>query len=402
MSRFKPILPLPARNPNESHRPATQLELFFDLVSVIAIAAATAGLHHAISEGHGLENLPIFIFLFTSIWWAWMNFTWFASAFDNDGPVYRLLVMLIMCGELVFAGGAGHIFESHDFSWGLLGWCIMRIGMAALWLRASANPQYRVTTLRYAGGIMFAQACWIAYYFITRDASPALFYGLAAVCFLVEFSVPVFAEKAKDTPFHRHHMIERYGLLTIISLGEIMLAISMGFGQLYGEHPSWTPVSTAISALLIVFSLFWLYFEEREHLPKREFNTVFIWGYGHLFIFGSLAVTGAAIAAELDLSEHHGTASQADIAWWLGVPMAVFFLTLCIVRDRHFNLGICGYAMPAMAVVALAAAALGMGSWVFAAIAVIAVIWRLPVREQAVQEVRLKIEGAPLPSGRVI
>lgn len=381
MSRLLPFLMLPARDPDEPHRTATQLELFFDLVSVIAIASATAGLHHAISEGHGLEKLPIFIFLFIGIWWAWMNFTWFASAFDNDGPVYRLLVMLIMCGELVFASGAGHIFETYDFSWGLWGWCIMRIGMAALWIRASANHEYRVTTLRYAFGILIAQACWIAFYYATLGGPAGLFYGLGAVCFLIEFSVPVFAEKARTTPFHRHHMIERYGLLTIISLGEIMLAISLGFTQLYGGHASWQPVSTALSALVIVFSLFWIYFDEKEHLPSREFMTVFVWGYGHVFIFGAIAALGAGIAAELDLVTDHSHVTQAAVAWWLGVPMAVFFLSLTLTRDRFFLLGGRGIALPVMALVAVIAAALGLGSWAFAAIAVVAVLWRVPVRE---------------------
>jgi low temperature requirement protein LtrA len=130
MRRLLPFSILPARNPDDPHRAATQLELFFDLISVIAIAAITAGLHHAISEGHGLDKLPVFIFLFTAIWWAWMNFTWFASAFDNDGPTYRLLVMFIMGGELIFAGGAEHIFKTLDLGWGVLGWTIMRLAMA--------------------------------------------------------------------------------------------------------------------------------------------------------------------------------------------------------------------------------------------------------------------------------
>ncbi|MCA8887930.1 MAG: low temperature requirement protein A, partial [Parvularculaceae bacterium] len=94
------IAKLPARDPQAPHRAATQLELFFDLISVVAVAAITAGLHHAISEGHGLEKLPVFIFVFVAIWWAWMNFTWFASAFDNDDTLYRLLVMVIMGGAL--------------------------------------------------------------------------------------------------------------------------------------------------------------------------------------------------------------------------------------------------------------------------------------------------------------
>ncbi|MFM2354617.1 MAG: hypothetical protein RLZZ528_353, partial [Pseudomonadota bacterium] len=106
------LSPLRPRDRDEHHRPSTTLELFFDLIIVIAIASVTAGFHHAIAEAHGLEALPRFIFLFLAIWWAWMNLTWFASAFDNDDTLYRLLVMVIMAGALIFAGGAGAIFET--------------------------------------------------------------------------------------------------------------------------------------------------------------------------------------------------------------------------------------------------------------------------------------------------
>lgn len=382
MTSISLFAPLSARNPDEPHRAATQLELFFDLISVIAIASVTAGLHHAISEGHGLEKLPVFVFFFTAIWWAWMNFTWFASAFDNDGPAYRLLVMLIMAGEIIFAGGMSHMFETLELGWGIVGWTIMRVGMALLWLRASANEEYRTTTLRYAVGIAIAQAAWIAFYFAVTPASTA-FYALGILCFLVEFAVPPIAERARVTPFHRHHMIERYGLLAIISLGEILLSVSLGFGSLYGEHANWAPVPTALSALVIVFSVFWIYFAEIDHLPSRQFKTAFIWGYGHVFIFGAIAALGAGVAAELDVATHHGHTTQAAVAWWIGVPLAVFFLALYLIRDRYFSLGVRAAALPAMALISLAAAWAGMASGAFAAIAVCAVIWRVPLREPA-------------------
>jgi len=383
MQRYLRLMPLIARDPDEPHRAATQLELFFDLITVVAIASVTAGLHHAISEGHGIEKLPIFIFFFVAIWWAWMNFTWFASAFDNDGPVYRLIVMVIMAGEVIFAGGLGHMFDSLELGWGVVGWTIMRIGMAVLWVRASANPQYRTTTLRYAAGILVAQAAWITLYFAVDPRSTAIFYALGVLCYLIEFAVPPFAERARLTPFHRHHIIERYGLLAIISLGEIILAISLGFGSLYGEHPSWAPVSTSLSALVIVFAVFWIYFGEKEHLPTRQFMTAFIWGYGHVFIFGAIATLGAGIAAELDIAAHHGHTTLAVVAWWIGAPLAMFFVALFLTRDRHFSLGARSAALPVMALVALAAAWAGMSSWVFAAIAVAAVVWRIPLREPA-------------------
>lgn len=376
------LLPsLPARDPEERHRAATQLELLFDLVSVIAIAAITAGLHHSISEGHGLEKLPAFVFLFTAIWWAWMNFTWFASAFDSDGPAYRLLVMVIMVGALIFAGGAEHIFETGQFSWGVVGWTIMRLGMAALWLRASANVEYRATAYRYAIGIVIAQALWIWFSFAVLPGSLA-FFVLGALVFLFEFAVPAFAERARMTPFHRHHMIERYGLLTIISLGEILLAVSLGFGALYGSQPDGQVAITATSAFVMAFAIFWLYFCEREHLPERKLSTALVWGYAHVFIFGGIALLGAGVGAELDLITHHSHASRQAVAWWLGAPLAVFFVAIWLTRDRHFALGARTFALPISAVGAIGVAWAGAPAWAFAALTVLVVLWRTPLRSE--------------------
>ncbi|KRG71544.1 low temperature requirement protein A [Pseudoxanthomonas dokdonensis] len=378
---------LSARNPEQAHRAATPLELLFDLVSVIAIASATAELHHAISSGHGLDVLPRFAFLFFAIWWTWINFTWFASAFDSDGPLYRLLVMVVMGGQLLFAGGVEHIIQTLSFGWGLAGWIIMRAGMIALWLLASGNPEYRTTALRYAGGIAFAQLCWVAMYFITQ-AHPGLFYILGIVVFAIELAVPAFAERARMTPFHRHHIIERYGLLTIISLGEIVLAISLAFAQLFdGEgHGNMLPALTGVSALVIVFAAFWVYFTDEDHLPSSKFSTVFMWGYGHVFLFGALAVMGAGVAAEVDLAAHtaHG-ATQASVAWWLGIPLAVYWLSLSLLRDRHFPLGPRQFALPLMAVLAIVASLLGSSTAVFAGLSVIAVLLRVPMRGEAMK-----------------
>lgn len=376
MRRFFPSLP--ARDPEERHRASTPLELLFDLVSVIAIAAATAGLHHAISEGHGLEKLPVFVFLFTSIWWAWMNFTWFASAFDSDGPGYRLLVMVIMVGALIFAGGAGHIFQTLNFGWGVVGWTIMRLGMAALWLRASANAGHRTTALRYVAGITVAQALWIAFFFAVEPGSLG-FYAFGVLIFLVEFAVPPFAERARMTPFHRHHIIERYGLLTIISLGEIMLAVSLTFGALYTGKTDWRIAITATSAFVMAFAIFWVYFCEREHLPKRNLLTAFVWGYAHVFIFGAIALLGAAVAAEFDFITDHSLATLGALSWWIGAPLAVLFVTLWFTRDWHFALGARRFALPVGALGAVVAAWAAAPVWAFAGLSVLVLLWRVPL-----------------------
>ncbi len=374
-----PLRPIAARDPDEHHRTSTTLELLFDLISVIAIAAVTAGLHHAISEGHGLEALPRFVFLFLAIWWAWMNVTWFASAFDSDDTPYRLLIMVIMCGELIFAGGAAHIFVTFDFSFGLLGWIVMRFGMVGLWLRAAAGSwEYRTTCLRYAGGITIAQIAWTMTYFIAAPASIA-FYAFGAACFMIEFAVPPFAEGARATPFHRHHIIERYGLLMIISLGEIMLSVAHGFGALFEQHPSVGAAIVPFAALVIVLSVWWVYFCEEDHLPTTDFGTALIWGYGHVFIFMATAALGATIAASVDVATHHAKAEQADVSTWLGASLALYCLTLWIVRDRVLALSArTTSALPAMAAAFALAGIAGLPVWVFAALSVLAVIWRAP------------------------
>jgi low temperature requirement protein LtrA len=94
-----------ARSPHEHHRAATPLELFFDLVFVVAIAQAASGLHHAIGEAHALQGLVGYLMVFFAIWWAWMNFTWFASAYDCDDVPYRLAVFVQISGALILAAG---------------------------------------------------------------------------------------------------------------------------------------------------------------------------------------------------------------------------------------------------------------------------------------------------------
>ncbi len=93
------------RNMHEAHRAAAPLELLFDLVTVIAIAAAATGLHHALAKTHFIEGIFRFAAAFFGIWWAWMNYTWFASAYDNNDALFRLLTMVIMGGALAMATG---------------------------------------------------------------------------------------------------------------------------------------------------------------------------------------------------------------------------------------------------------------------------------------------------------
>ena len=72
-----------------------------------------------------------YLLVFFAIWWAWMNFTWFASAYDTDDVPYRLLTLLQMAGVLVLAAGVPAAFDDRDFARHRLGYVVMRIALVA-------------------------------------------------------------------------------------------------------------------------------------------------------------------------------------------------------------------------------------------------------------------------------
>ncbi|GJL80430.1 MAG: hypothetical protein DHS20C01_00640 [marine bacterium B5-7] len=343
------IRPMKPRDVDEAHRAATPLELLFDLVSVIAIAAAATGLHHSITEAHFVEGIIKFVMAFFAIWWAWMNYTWFASAYDNDDVPFRLLTMIIMGGSLTMAAGINHVFISTDLTLIGIGYVVMRIAMVALWLRAAANDAgRRKTALWYAGGIAVVQFYWIVIIFYQSFIKDSL-YILFAVGVVFELLVPLLAEKKATTPWHRHHIIERYGLLNIIVLGEVLLAGSMALGQASGGHVDGTLVHIALTALVVVFSMWWLYFSRDGHLESKDLSSAFIWGYGHVVIYMAGAAVGAGFAVLVDVSTGHAEVGNIGGSYAVAIPVALYLLGLWFVRDQLVLVGTARWVLPVFA-----------------------------------------------------
>jgi low temperature requirement protein LtrA len=323
-----------ARDMEESHRASTPLELLFDLVSVIAIAAAAAGLHHALAEAHYLQGIVQFCAAFFAIWWAWMNYTWFASAYDNDDTLFRIFTMIIMAGALTMAAGIPPFFARLDLSLIVIGYVIMRLAMVAFWLRASIHdPQRRKTTLTYALGISLAQVYWVIICWMQLSSVP-LFFAAFGLGILIELSVPAVAERFGTTPWHRHHIVERYGLLNIIVLGETLLAGSLALNQLSLSEFDVAYVHLAISSLVILFSLWWLYFSKEEQLQHQELKRALTWGYGHLIIYLAGAAVGAGFAVLVDIIAGNSNTPILIGDYAVAVPVALYLLGIWFVRDR--------------------------------------------------------------------
>jgi len=214
------------RDPHEPHRAATPLELLFDLTFVIAFGASANELAHALAEGHIATGVIGFAFATFAVSWAWINFAWFASAYDTDDWIFRLTTMVQMVGVLILALGLPALFESlqdgdHlDTRVMVIGYVVMRVAMVFQWLRASRQDPGRSHVCRtYVATIVVSQVLWVAW--MLAELPIATTFAVAAVPVLIELSGPVIAERrGGGTPWHPHHIAERHGLVIIIALGE--------------------------------------------------------------------------------------------------------------------------------------------------------------------------------------
>jgi low temperature requirement protein LtrA len=324
-----------ARAIDEPHRVSSQLELLVDLTFVVAVSFATARLAHSLADGPGAAEIVAFLEVFFAIWWAWMNFTWFASAYDTDDVPYRLLTLVQMAGVLVLAGGVAPAATDADYRAVTIGYLIMRTGLVAQWLRAGAEAGAddragRATARRYAAGIAGAQVGWLAFLVLAGDAtSIERLPGFVALVAL-ELAVPRWAERTRPTSWHPHHIAERYGLFTIILLGEIVLAATTAVQRTVAtSRPSAALVTVAVSALLLVFALWWLYFLDpagRGLVERRQRS--YRWGYGHFVVFSALAALGAGLDVAVEQTAGAVSASPTAVSYAVAVPVATFLLAL--------------------------------------------------------------------------
>jgi low temperature requirement protein LtrA len=183
------------RDPYEENRASTPLELFFDLTFAIAFGVAAGLFAQSLAAGHVATGLLSFCFAMFAVIWAWINFSWFASAYDTDDWVFRLVTMVQMIGVLILAMGIEPMFVSiqagvHvDNRVMVLGYVVMRVALLFQWLRAAKqDPLRRATCLRYAKYLAVAQLGWIVV--IVVNTSVGVMFLMAAPLFLLEMATP--------------------------------------------------------------------------------------------------------------------------------------------------------------------------------------------------------------------
>jgi low temperature requirement protein LtrA len=342
------------RDPGEAHRAATPLELLFDLCFVVAVAQAGARLVHAVAQGDAGHGVLNYAMIFFAIWWAWMNFTWFASAYDTDDVPYRLVTLVQIVGALILAAGVPRAFDRGDYSVVLAGYVVMRLALTTQWLRAARGERggSRTTALRYAGGIALLQAGWVGFGLGPHSDTQVWVFVLLAAA---ELAVPVVAERSGPTHWHPRHIAERYGLFTLIVLGETISAATVAVQTTVdkGSYRNLLPI--AAGGLLIVFAAYWIYFVVPIHEHLRGARSAFLWGYGHYLIFSSAAAIGAGIEVAIEQAVGEAPVSTLGAAAAITIPTAVFvFFTWLLHARRHESSARQQVVLPLTAVAILA------------------------------------------------
>lgn len=340
------------RDPQQPHRTASTLELFFDLVFVVAVSIASAQLHHALSHGDFVHGITSYAMVFFAVWWAWMNFTWFATSFDTDDWLYRVTTIVQMGGVLVFAAGIPAAFEHGDFAIPVLGYIVMRIAMVAQWLRAARGAgELRAPARRYAFGIAAVQVLWVVFLLIPPGPAQIVAFVLFA---LIEVGVPVFAEYRKRTPWHPHHITERYGLFTLIVLGESLLASANAIIDASHELESLVPlISISVLTLVVTAALWWIYFWPPHHRAITTFTRSLRYGYAHYVVFAAAAAFSAGIEVELDVLTGVSHLSQAAASFTVTVPIVLFLLGVWWIAIRDNADRVVNTVIPLGAIVVL-------------------------------------------------
>lgn len=361
------------RDPAQPHRTASTLELFFDLVFVVAVSIASAQLHHALSHGDFVHGITSYAMVFFAVWWAWMNFTWFATSFDTDDWLYRVTTIIQMGGVLVLAAGIPAAFEEGDFTVPVIGYIVMRVAMIAQWLRASRGAgDLKGAARRYAIGIAGVQVLWVLFLLIPSGPLQLVAFVVFA---LVEVSVPVFAEHRRQTPWHPHHITERYGLFTLIVLGESLLASANAIIDAKNELDSFVPlISISVLTLVVTASLWWIYFWAPHHRAITTFGRSLRYGYTHYLVFAAAAAFSAGIEVELDvlIGESHLSTIQASFT--VTIPIAIFLLGVWWIAIRENADRVVNTVVPVGAAVVLLDAVLPIPVAVSALVLVVIVV----------------------------
>jgi len=308
----------------------TPLELFFDLVFVLAITQCTA----LMADHPTWEGLAQGLLVLGVLWWAWVGYAWLTSVIDPEEGAVRLVIFVAMAALLIAALCVPEAFGDLGLAFALaIG--VFRVAHIALFMLASPDDD----ALRHSV-IGLAVSTAIA---VTLLAVASMFDGLAqgalwALAIFLDMAGPYFfgSEGWKLVP---GHFAERHGLIVIIALGESIVAIGIGAAGVL-DFPMGV---VAVLGIGLAAALWWTYFDvvaliSAKRLGEAEVGKVQnvlardSYSYIHLALIAGIVLVAFGLKSTIAHAEEH--LHDVEATALLG-GVAMYLLGLVAFRYRH-------------------------------------------------------------------
>jgi low temperature requirement protein LtrA len=344
-------------------RHATWLELFFDLVFVVAVAQLSDGL----ADDPSVHGFLVFAGLFVAVWWAWVGYTFYADRFDTDDPPHRVLMIAGMFAVAVLASVVPDAFHGETASFAIayagVRVVVVVLNARAWWHLPAARPLLNVYIPAFSASI--------ALFLLSAAVEPPQRYWLWAVALTIDLGTPLAStERIRKVPIHGSHIPERVGLFTIIVFGESVMAVVVGTTTV-----SWGLESGAAAALgfAVAGALWWIYFDYVDSsVVKRTIAAGQTYLYAHLPLLIGLAALGAGVKLAIKATQETGLTDE--VSWIIGGGVALFMASVAVLHlvTRHSGRDIDVWLRLGTVALALGLGALGEDLGVVPALAVLA------------------------------
>lgn len=312
------------------HRSVAFLELFYDLVYVVFIAE----LAHSLAGQVDWRGLANYLFLFVIVWLSWLNGMSYHDVHGNNDirtRVFTFLQMICVAAMAVFAHDAlGETSSQFAIAYGLF-----LLTLSYLWWRVCVHDEeLRALAQPYSIGFLVATLLFFASAFVPDNIRIYLWWASVAIMFF--FPIITLSSGRKSAAAKREidkmvvvspSNVERFGLLTIIVLGEVVVGV---VGGLTDQHHLTLEVGViALLGMLVAIGLWWVYFDFVSHrIPRPSAANVGAWTYVHLPLVASIAAVGAAV---LNSIEHVGEGMPSNVRWLLVGGVSIALLCVAII-----------------------------------------------------------------------
>ena len=308
------------------------LELFFDLVFVLAITQCTTLMsHHTTWEGLGQGMLILAL-----LWWSWTAYAWLTSVVDPEEGGVRIALFAAMAAFLIAAICVPDAFGDLGIEFALAYGVVRFAQIFLLFLAGRDDPGLRRSVTGLGIGTTVGVSLLIAGSFLDPGPQAAV-WGLALI---LDMGEP-YLFGSEGWHLVPGHFAERHGLIVIIALGESIVAIGLGAGS----HLTWGIAAAAVLGIGVVAALWWTYFDIVALVSARRLirapegkvrNELARDSYSYIHF---LLVAGIILLAlGLKKAIGHPTDPLEDVpAFALVGGVAVYLLGLVAFRYRHIR-----------------------------------------------------------------